>query len=511
MTTKNRYLKDLLLVFHYTGYVILGTAGLMLIPVVVSILCKEWSIVFDFLISLNISLVLGFTLIMIGNNAKKTIAFQWRHGLIISSLSWIILMILCALPYLLSKGSASLIDACFDVMSGFTTTGLALIRDMDHLSYGINTWRHILTFVGGQGMVVLALTFLFKEAKGAYKVYVGEGKDVELMPNVKGTSRIIWRISMIYLLIGTISLTIAGLFIGLGLKSAFFHGFFIFCSSWSTGGFAPMSQNIMYYHSFLYENITIILFVLGSLNFGIHHFVMTGRFKELVQNIEIKSFVITASISSLFLTVWFIDHNIYEGAITLFRKGIYHLLSAHTTTGFGTVFSRQFALEWGEFGVLVMIIVMLIGGSACSTAGGFKGLRVAIIFKSIINDIRKYLAPERKITVVKYHHFKNNIMSDDIIKASSLIVILYMVLFLINTSAGVWYGYPLLDAAFEAASITGNVGLSIGVTTAAMPDGLKAIYIISMYLARLEFISVFTFIGFILGGVKNTCVKIVSH
>ena len=134
-------------------------------------------------------------------------------------------------------------------MSGFTTTGLVLTQDLDHISISMNMWRHMLTFIGGQGMVVLALTVMVKDTSGAYRLYVGEAKDIELVPNVKGTTRLIWKISMIYLLFGTAALWIDGMLIGLKPVPAFLHALYMFESAWSTGGFAPMTQNIMYYHS----------------------------------------------------------------------------------------------------------------------------------------------------------------------------------------------------------------------------------------------------------------------
>jgi trk system potassium uptake protein TrkH len=173
-------------------------------------------------------------------------------------------------------------------MSGFTTTGLSLIQDMDHIPVSLNMWRHILTFVGGQGMVVLALTFLIKNTGGAYKVYVGEAKDVELVPNVMGTAKQIWKISMIYLAIGTAALWIAGITIGIRPVSALFQALFMFASSWSTGGFAPYSQNIMYYHSFAYEIITLVFFILGSLNFGLHYAVWQKNRRELVKTLKYR-------------------------------------------------------------------------------------------------------------------------------------------------------------------------------------------------------------------------------
>lgn len=509
---KNRIqLKDLRIISYYTGAITMGTAALMVIPLIIAILFVEWPSFIDFLISIGISLDIGIILMIFGRKELKRTRVQWKHGLVISSLSWIILMILCAIPYILSGNSLSMLDACFDVMSGFTTTGVLLLQDLDHISMSFNMWRHILTFIGGQGMVVLALSLLVKDTVGAYKMYVGEGKDVELVPNVKGTAKIIWMISMIYLAVGTVALWINGMLIGLSPVTAFFHGMFIFMSSWSTGGFAPMSQNMMYYHSFSYEVLSIIFFIIGSFNFGLHYSVWKGDKKEIFKNIETKSFFITATLTSALVILILDKLNIYKDAMGMFRRGVYNLLSAHTTTGFGNVYARQFALEWGDFGILIMVIAMLIGGSACSTAGGFKGLRVGVVFKGIVNEIKKLLSSERRVTVYKFHHLKDTVLDDAIIKSSAIIIICYIVLFTVGTALGAYYGYPLSHSAFEAASISGNVGLSIGITTATMPSGLKIYYILAMYLGRLEFLSVFALIGFVFGGIKKVCVGLVRQ
>ena len=184
------------------------------------------------------------------------------------------------------------------------------------------------------------------------------------------------------------------------------------------------------------------------------------------------------------------------------------MLSAHTTTGFGNIYARQFALEWGDFGTLIMVIVMLIGGSACSTAGGFKGLRVGIVFKSILSDVKKLLSSERNVKVFKYHHIKDYVLEDGVVRSSALIIICYIITFTIGTALGTYYGYSFADSAFESASVTGNVGLSIGITSPSMPSVMKVYYIISMYLGRLEFLSVFAMVGYFLGGIKRLCVKI---
>ncbi|MEG2441333.1 MAG: potassium transporter TrkG [Acetivibrio sp.] len=508
MKIQNTFKNNLGIVLYYTGYVILGITFLMLIPVITALLFGEWNTVFDFLISLFVSMIVGLIMLIFGISTKgNKITVQWKHGLTIASFSWIILMVLCALPYWFSGHSLSFLDSCFDVMSGFTTTGIVLTQDLDHLSNGLNMWRHMLTFIGGQGMVVLALTFLVKETGGAYKMYVGEGKDIELTPNVRGTARIIWRISIIYLAIGTFLLWINGMIIGLKPISAFLHALYIFESAWSTGGFGPMSQNIMYYHSLSYESLTIIIFIVGSFNFGLHYALWQGKRKEIFKNIEIQSFFITALTASFLVLGGLAKLNVYSDGISAFRRGVYNVLSAHTTTGFGSIYARQYALEWGDFAVLIMVIVMLIGGSACSTAGGFKGLRVGIVCKGLLMDVKKLLTSERNMKVYKYHHIKDQILDDGLVKGSALIILCYIVMFSIGTLLGAYYGYPLASAAFESASVTGNVGLTIGVSTPGMPVLLKTYYIIAMYLGRLEFLSVFALIGFGIGGIKKLCTR----
>lgn len=500
------------IISYYTGYIVLIAAAIMLIPIITSILFGEWNPMLDFMISCAVSLITGFVLILSGRRTKADkLKVQWKHGFAVAALSWVVIMILCAIPYRLSGHTQSMLDACFDVMSGFTTTGLVLTQDLDHISNSLNMWRHLLTFIGGQGIVVLALSFLTKEIGGAYKMYVGEGKDIELLPNVRGTARHIWKISIIYLLIGTAALWIIGMTIGLKPVSAFLHALYIFESSWSTGGFAPNTQNIMYYHSLLYEMASMIIFILGSFNFGLHYAVWQGKSKEIVKNIEVQSFFIT-SFTACILALWGLSKlHIYPDAVAGMRRIIFNVLSAHTTTGFGSVYARQFALEWGDFGILILTVVMLIGGSACSTAGGFKGLRVGIVCKGLIMDVGRLISSERNMKVYKYHHIKDRLLEDNVVKSAAIIICCYGVTFITGTLLGTFYGYSLSNAAFESASVTGNVGLSIGVTAPSMPAAMKIYYIIAMYLGRLEFLSVFALIGFIGGGLSKACLKLLKH
>lgn len=496
--------KGLRIVFYYTGYIILGFSILNLLPVAVALIYKDYSSALDFILSFSISIIIAIMMMTFGQSTRTLRnSINLRYGLTVASLTWIMLTMLAAIPYMLSGHMLSYLDACFDVMSGFTTTGVFLLQDLDHISQALNFWRHLLTFVGGQGMVVLALGFFGKEIGSANKFYVGEGKDIALTPNVKGTAQWIWKISLVYLAIGTTILWISAMRLGLSPLPAFFHGLYVFQSAWSTGGFAPNYQNIMYYHDFGFELIGMVFFIIGSLNFGLHFALIQGRRKEFFKNIEVISFTVTSLLATALAVYALKSAGIYADAIGLFRRVVYNVISAHTTTGFGSIFARQFALEWGGLGISVMIIAMLIGGSACSTAGGIKGLRIGIIFKGIVSDIKKLVSGENSIKVVKYHHIKDLVLDDAIFRASAVVAVLYIILFTGGVILSTAYGYPLAESAFEVASVTGNVGLSLGIISAQMPTLMKWYYMIAMYLGRLEFISVLAMIGLMYKGAKQ--------
>lgn len=489
---------------YFIGIIVTTLGIVQFLPVVVSLFYAEWRIVEIFLLTASLTVLVGVSMIFLGFRYRNE-KLSFGEGTVVASGAWLIGTLLCALPYYFSGNCVSYLDSCFDVMSGLTTTGLCLIQDMDHLSNGINMWRAILTFVGGQGMVVLALTFLTKGQSSAYKMYVGEGKDEKLFPNAVSTSKRIWLISLLYLAIGTVVTSVAAFQAGLAPDRAFLHGMWIFMSAWSTGGFAPMSQNVLYYHSAPLEFVTMIFFIIGSLNFALHNAVLSGKHDELRRDIEVITFTITMSFLTLITTFGLMKNNVYPNAMVMFRKGFYQLVSAHTTTGFMTIYAKQFYHEWGDIALFAMVIAMLLGGCACSTAGGFKAMRTGIIFTAFKMEVKNMLLPESRMQKQKIHHIKDITLTDSMVRSSFLIVMAYIITFAFGTLMGMFAGFPFSMAAFESASATGNVGLSIGVTSVSMPAYLKLTYLIIMWLGRLEFMSVLTLGAYIARKVGKKC------
>jgi trk system potassium uptake protein TrkH len=476
----------------YTGKVIVGVGLLMVVPLVASIVFAEWDTVLDFVIGMSLCLIVGLGLQVACRTSHD---MKWSHGLVVASGSWIFATILGAVPHWLSGHMGSFLDAMFDVMSGYTTTGLYLMQDLDHISVGLNMWRHMLTYAGGQGIVVVALTFLVKGTSGAFKLYVGEAKDERLLPNVIQTARAIWLVSLTWLVAGTVVFTVLNFAIGMEPVRAVLHGVWVFMGGWSTGGFAPQSYNTIYYHSLIYEAASMVVFFAGSLNFALHWALWRGDRSEIRRNIETVSFAVTVTILTSVTMLWLARSGVYPDTMVLFRKAFYHLLSGHTTTGWGTIYSRAFVTQWGTVGMVMTTIAMAIGASASSTAGGIKGLRIGLLTKSYLQEIKRAISPETALTHVKYHHIRDHILEDRVVRGAMSVTIMYVSMYGLMAILGMLYGYPFVEAMFEGVSAASNTGLSCGVTSPTMPTVMKAVYIVAMWLGRLEFMSVFALVG----------------
>lgn len=486
-------------VLYYTGRIITWVAVLMFIPLLVSALYQEWDIFFDFLLSITFGLTGGFAFQLF---PKPQRSISWLEGMVIASLSWVVMVLLSALPFWLSGFYLTYLDACFDAMSGYTTTGLTLVVNLDHMSYGVNMWRQLICFVGGQGIVVLVMSFFLKNAPGSFKIYVGEAKSDKILPNIVHTARAIWFISILFLLIGTAVLALINLWEGLRPDRAFLHGLWIFLAGWSGAGFTPQSQSLLYYHSGAFELGSMLFMLLGSVNFALHYAVLTRNRGELWRNLESRTYVL--SILGLLTLVYLglYRTGLYQGAWNLFRKGFFQLISAHTGTGYQTVVASDFLNQWGSLPVFALIIAMLFGGMSGSTAGGLKMLRVGISTKGIIHDVKRLFYPESAVILTKFRFYNDVVLTDNMVRSALTIIVLYILTFSLGTGVGALYGYPLTVAAFESASATGNVGLTMGLTSPSMPVLIKVTYIFIMYVARLEFLAVFALMALLLTGIR---------
>ena len=493
-------IEDYKVIGYYLGKIIIGIGLLMLIAFALALSCAEIKPAVDYLFSIALTFLIGIIFVIVCY-VKKDLATM--HAMSVASLSWIAAMFVSAIPLFLSGHYGSYLDTCFETMSGYATTGLTLVQDLDHMANSHNFWRHLTMFIGGQGIVVIALTFLFRGTAGAFRVYVGEARDEKILPNVIETARFIWLVSIVYLIIGTAALSISGIIGGLKPPKSIFDSVCIFMAAWDTGGFTPQSQSILFYHNFHFEIITMCIMLLGSINFALHYTVWTGNNKELYRNIEVRtlfaSIIITLSITALGL----VGRGVYADAIPFFQKTFYQLVSGHTGTGYSTIYPKQFVNEWGQLGMLGITLAMAIGGSVCSTTGAIKVLRLGVIYRAMRQDIKKMLLAESSIVIQKIHHIKDLILEDKHVRAAALILLSYIALYIFGAIAGMLCGYPLSESFFESVSAAANVGLSCGITSPSMPAALKIVYIFQMWAGRLEFMSILAVGGMIWAALKG--------
>ncbi|MBN1289970.1 MAG: TrkH family potassium uptake protein [Actinobacteria bacterium] len=483
---------DIKIIIRNVGKVVIGLGVAMAIPMALSLCLQEWKPALDFAIGIFACLIFGMTTEITCKTGEPS---SWGSGLPTVALSWLTAMVFGAIPLYLSGHFGSFLDACFDCMSGLATTGLSIIQDLDHLAYGTNLWRHLIMFLGGQGIIVVVLTFFVAGTSGAMEMYRGEGREDQILPNVISTARFIWTVSIVYLIIGTSILLVTVVNAGLPAGKGLFHSICLFMAGFDTGGFTPLSQGIIFYHSIWLELATILTMCLGMMNFGVHFSVWRGNRRELFRNDEMKTLLITVFGLVILTQVGLSRLGAYPNAVAMFRKGFYQVISAHSGTGFMTIYGNEFVTRWGPLAFFAVTLAMGFGAAAGSTAGGIKALRINITARSIWGDIKKLLSPPDTVIVQKYHHVRDIVITNKLVHGVMVITTCYIITYIGGALVLAMYRYPMAEALFESTSACANVGLTTGITSPGMPALVKAVFILQMWGGRLEFMSVFLLIG----------------
>ncbi|MBE0447032.1 MAG: TrkH family potassium uptake protein [Actinobacteria bacterium] len=491
---------DLKIIGFYTGKLILGIGFAMLLPLAISLFNREWGPVIDFVIGSSIAFSAGYLLSITCSNKKE---MSWMHGILVVPVAWLAAMLFGAIPLYLSGHFLSFLDAMFDAMSGFTATGLTLIQDLDHLSYGHNFWRHLTMFIGGQGIVVVMLTLMTGGASGIYGMYVGEAREEKILPNLFQTTRFIVSVTLIYLGLGVTTLWLVGWQIGIPPLRSLFHAITIFVSGFNTGGFSPQSQSVIYYHSATYEFAMMPFMIAGAINFAVYYALFSGNRREIYKNAELLTMSAAICTTFAIAAVALSQIGIYNETFSVFRRGFYQQISALTSTGFTTVYSSQIPDLWGPLGLFGMMVAMGLGASIGSTAGGIKMHRLMIIFKAFSLEIKRMLLPPSSVIVEKYHHLKKNVITEKLLLNAFIIGFAYVASYIIAAIAGTFYGYSFIDSLFQSISAGANNGISSRIPLVDAPSALKIVYMIQMWAARLEFISIVALIGFIISSVRG--------
>lgn len=468
------------LVSGYTGTILIFVSMLMLVPLIVGIFNpSEINVAIPVLFNALLLLLLGLIL-KSWLGAKDLIALDFVESSIVVFCSWMLITLLSSIPYMFTS-ELKFVQAYFESVSGWTTTGLSML-DLTVTSKMMLFFRAWTQFLGGAGMAIIVIASL--TGINANQLYSAEGKGSLIKPNVISSARIVVILYSIYLVYGFIAYLIAGM----SCFDALIHCF----TAISTGGFANYSSSIGYFDAPGIEIVTITLMILGSMNFVTAYLLSKRKVISVLRNGEIRLFtmLLLIAIPLIFLTTTSV---LYTGTSKQLRIAVFEVISALTTTGFSlTSYNDPY---WNDSSIIVLTVLMLIGGGACSTAGGIKQYRIYLMLKSLIWQIRKSILPRN--AVVKNYIWENeqkDYVSDKKLLSVSNFVFMYLLIFglgtlVITSTKNPYTGiyYSLRDAMFEFASSLGTVGLSIGITSISTPVHILWIQIIGMMLGRLEF------------------------
>ena len=490
--------EDVRLIVYFLGRISYIVAAAGALPAIWAAVAREWSPFASFVLMVGVFCALGALGTSVRHEHQR---LDWSHGMVVVALIWLLVPAVGSIPLLLSGHFGDLLDAFFDAMSGITTTGLSVLQDLDHLASSLNFWRHLLHFLGGQGIILAALS-LFAGGAGMTLFY-GEARDEKIFPSVTSTARFIWAVSIVHLVFGVALLAGVGVFtVGLTPLRAVFHGLMIFMAGFDTGGFSPQSTSVGYYHSAAFEAATGVLMVAGAMSFGLHFALWRRQRAGVFRNLETRTLLATFGMTLVLTIVGLATLGVYSSVFGLGRQSLFHVLSAHSGTGFSTVPSTEIA-AWGGLAFGGIAIAMALGGMASSTAGGVKALRIGLTVKVLRDQVRQVLLPERALVRRSYFQSGKRRLTPDLAQAVMAVSLLFVAMYLIGAGVGMAYGSSLQAALFESVSAGANVGLSVGVTSPSMPAVLEATYVAEMWLGRLEFVAVFALIGFVVSAVRG--------
>ena len=457
----------------YTGLLSLIASLLILSPLVLLVFYRqEPAQIWGFLLP---GLALGLPGLILWRRLtpRPDASLSMQEGAVIVVLTWLLATLAGAVPFLFS--GLGFTQALFESTSGWTTAGLSVL-EVSQASRLLLFYRSITQLAGGAGLAILMLSTLTGPLGPGLAVV--EGRQEQLLPHVRRSARLVLTMYAGYNIIGILALRLAGM----SWFDAVNHAF---CAL-STGGFSTRAESIAYWHSPAVEAVIVVLMLLGMLNFLTAYTLLRAKFRAVARNSEIRQSAILILLGVLVLLVGGTG-SLHAAAGERLRTAVFAAVSALSTTGFATA---DFRLLSG-LGVLVLILFMLIGGGAGSTAGGIKQFRIYILFRGLIWEFRRRLLPRHAVTEPDvWQGEQRQFINDDQLRRVSMFVFLYVVVFAAGSGIIAAHGYPLQDSLFEFASALSTVGISVGITAADAPLGVLWVEIFAMFLGRLEFFTI---------------------
>ena len=461
-----------------SGTVVCAVGFLLFIPLITELIfqTESWQ---SYAVPILLYLIVGGSLVITNRNIELKISI--KEAFIITVLSWILLSILCAVPFIYTQTKLNVTDALFESMSGITTTGATILNNLDNLPKGILLWRALLQWLGGIGIVVIALVILPFLRIGGMQLFHLEGDDPydKFLPKI---SSVVTKIIIVYTAL-TLILFLLYFISGMTIFDALTHSF----TTISTGGFSTHNESFAYFQNYIILTVAIIFMILGSIPFLILAQISFTNFSSIIRDHQIRSFIIILIIAVCliyFFAQTYIDGNTLQKIITI----SFNTISIISGTGY---VSSNFE-QWGNYASVLFLLLMFIGGCAGSTTGGLKIFRFQILFKFIYLHLKKMLQPHVVLTA----NFNGKKVNYSTYESVMTFFFIYIITFASSALLLSFSGLDFLTCISAAASAISNVGPGLGEIIgpegnySALSNYSKHILVMTMFLGRLEMLTV---------------------
>ena len=476
MKTLKKFLSD----SSIYGKLVLLIGLLIAVPLLVVLFYpEEKSYIPAFLAPSAFSAALGLAICFLPKR-KETTPAKWQSPLQRGSLpvmfAWCFAFLAGAVPFV-AGGQLNFSLAFFESVSGWTTTGLT-VANVTETPHIFLFHRAFMQFCGGLGFIIMIA--MLAQGKQNMALYNAEGHPDSLMPSLKKTSRTIFLLYNCFLAAGVLTYCLSGM----NLFDAVCHAM----SALSTAGFTTQADSIGHYGSLPIEITTVVLMLIGSSNFAILLLLVKGKFRQILRVSEVQ-FMIVLLLVSVPLVSFSLMREMDMSFGESLAESLFGIVTTFTTSGYSTM---NYSL-WPPFALGLLMIMMIIGGSAGSTAGGIKLLRAYLLIRIVKENIRNRLSPARLVIKPEYYRVQGKMPVDNtLINDTVGFIACYLAVFIIGTLLLTLTAHcPLFDAMFEFASAFGTVGISNGLTNAGASIGSLFVLIIGMTLGRLEIFIVF--------------------
>ncbi len=464
-------------VFYTLGTLQIILGVFMLIPVIIQLIYNELDS--GFISASIITIIFGVLFFLSNLDHNKNIDLP--QAFILTALSWLSIALFGSLPFIFSKLNLNFTDAFFESMSGITTTGSTILTDLNNAPKGILLWRAILQWLGGIGIILMAITLMPIMNIGGMQLFKISSNDnaEKILPKSKEVSL---RLILIYSLLTLICAIFYKLF-GMNYFDSLTHSM----TTIATGGFSNYNDSIGHFDNALIEINAIIFIILGSVPFITYIKYLNGDKKVFYNDAQINFFIKTIIISVVIIFIFLLFKNI-ESETFLLRQVIFNVVSILTGTGYVTTNYS----DWGGFPLIFFLILMFIGGCAGSTACGLKIFRIHILYKFFVMQLKKYIYP-RGVFVLKYG---DNILNEKFISSIISFVFLYIIIFFIITALLSLSGLDFVTSVSGAATSISNVGPGLGGIIgpngnfSLLSDFSKWVLSAGMILGRLELFAI---------------------